>query len=171
MYAFEVYAAAVWGSVVSGREAQTNVHYPAEVDDDYLSVMTDDGLDQARSSLPTEISLAYTLNNLGSISGPVNWLRGWNFVIDLYRVLEHALDGFRKRSPDTDHTKFVADVWKMELPRQSAVLDAMMHKYDSLPMRFRQTLPISMNQKEDLFSFQAANIAATMQVWKQGIRL
>jgi len=165
MYAFEVYAAAVWGSVVSGREAQTNVHYPAEVDDDYLSIMTDEAANQGRSSLSTETSLAYTLNGWGSVNSPVNWLRGWNFAIDLYRVLEHALDGFRKRSPETDHTEFVADVWKMKLPRQSAVLDAMMHKYDSLPVRFRQTLPISMNQKEDLFSFQAANIAATIQVW------
>jgi len=167
MYAFEVYAAAVWGSVVSGREAQNNVHYPAEVDDDYLSITTKEGVSQGRSSLSTETSLAYTLNGWGSVSGPVSWLRGWNFVIDLYRVLEHALDGFRKRSPETDHTKFVADVWKMKLPQQSAVLDAMMHKYDSLPVRFRQTLPISMNQKEDLFSFQAANIAATIQVWER----
>jgi len=40
----------------------------------------------------------------------------------------------------------------------------MMHKYRALPAIFKQTLPISMDPKQDGFSFQAANIAATMEV-------
>jgi len=162
MYVFEVYAAAIWGSVVGPREAQVAVQYPAEVNDEYLSNASEDPSQQMRSASMTEHP--YTGSHWRQTPPPINWLQGWNFATDLYRVLEHALDGFRKRSPDTDHTRFVADVWKMQLPRSSAVLDAIMHKYESLPVRFRQTLPISLNQREDLFSFQAANIAAAIQV-------
>lgn len=164
MYNFEVYAAAIWGSVVSCREAQSNVHYPAEVDDDFLSRAGEEDVNRNRTQSESEMSLAYTLNNMGGVNGPVSWLQGWNFSTDLYRVLEHAIDGFRKRSPTTDHTKFVAEVWKMQLPQQSNVLEAMMHKYHALPPRFKQTLPVSMDQTQDRFSFQAANIAATMEV-------
>lgn len=165
MYMFEVYAAAVWGSVVNAREAQTNVHYPAEVDDDFLTTMSNDTSGtRVRTSSTTEAPVSYTLNNWENGHSTASWLQGWNFAIDLYRVLEHALDAFRKRSPDSDHTKLVADVWRMKLPLQSEVLDNIMHKYENLPVRFRQTLPVSFNQKEDLFSFQAANIAATIQV-------
>jgi len=162
MYVFEVYAAAIWGSVVGPREAQVAVQYPAEVDDEFLSNTSEDSSQQLRSASMTEHP--YTGGHWRQTPPPINWLQGWNFATDLYRVLEHALDGFRKRSPDTDHTRFVADVWKMQLPRSSAVLDAIMHKYEALPVRFRQTLPISLNQREDLFSFQAANIAAAIQV-------
>lgn len=164
MYCFEVYAAAVWGSLVSCREAQSNVHYPAEVDDEYLTRTSDDEVNRARSSTSSEISLAYTMDNWSGAGGPVSWLLGWNFAIDLYRVLEHALDGFRKRSPETDHTKFVAEVWKMKLPQQASVLEAMMHKYAALPARFKQTLPVSLDATQDRYSFQAANIAATMEL-------
>jgi hypothetical protein len=162
MYVFEVYAAAIWGSVVGPREAQVAVQYPAEVDDEYLTNATEDPSQQLRSTSMAEHP--YAGSHWRQTPPPINWLQGWNFATDLYRVLEHALDGFRKRSPDTEHTRFVANVWKMQLPRSSAVLDAIMHKYESLPVRFRQTLPISLNQKEDLFSFQAANIAAAIQV-------
>lgn len=175
MYVFEVYAAAIWGSVVGHREAQVAVQYPAEVDDDFLtSALTDAGVDSSqhlRAAPMTDLSNPYTSSHWRQNPPPINWLQGWNFATDLYRVLEHALDGFRKRSPDTDHTRFVADVWKMQLPRSSAVLDAIMHKYESLPVRFRQTLPISLNQKEDLFSFQAANIAAAIQVSAPNLEL
>jgi hypothetical protein len=167
MYVFEVYAAAVFGSVVGAREAQVNVHYPAEVDDDFLTISNEDTNNRVRtgSSVATSASSYPGRDWPGTASTSVSWLQGWNFATDLFRVLEHALDGFRKRSPDTDHTKFVAEVWKMHLPKQASVLNAIMHKYEALPMRFRQTLPISRDPREDLFSFQAAHIAATIQVY------
>ena len=116
MYNLEVYAAAIWGSVVTAREAQSHVCYPAEVDDEFLS-RADDDSSRRQPQSQSEISLAYTLDHWGRMSGPVSWLQGWNFATDLYRVLEHAIDGFRNRNPSTDHTKFVAEVWEVcDLP-------------------------------------------------------
>ena len=112
MYNFEVYSAAIWGSVVSAREAQSNVHYPTEVDDEFLSRAEED-VGHSQLQTQSEIATAYTLDNWGGMSGPVSWLQGWNFVTDLYRVLEHAIDGFRSRNPSTDHTKFVASLWEV----------------------------------------------------------
>lgn len=81
----------------------------------------------------------------------------------MYRVLEHAMDDFHsRRSQDTGPFR-PSELFGQDAPPQSVVLDKVMSMHAQLPLRFKETRNV-LSEAEDRFSFQAANIAATLQV-------
>jgi hypothetical protein len=159
MYSMEVYSSIVWGGVIRCREAQSHVSYPSEVDDEFFS---DAGYNQPDSLMPSFPQQA--------ITNPISWLHGWNFTTDLYRILEHAMDDFHRQSPNNIGSFSPSDLFGRQIPQPSVVLDKIMSMHEELPPQFKETKLIPQNgnggpgSPEDKYSFQAANITATLQL-------
>ncbi|KAL4928065.1 putative C6 transcription factor [Aspergillus undulatus] len=154
IYTLDVYSSIVWGGVIRHREAQSNVRYPGEVvKDEFISKHT-------------YASSPHTEQN-GRLSGPGlphDWISGWNFITDMYRILEHAVDSQRRRSPPTNG---ISDVWSLFRPAQTAgtwLMDHVLSMYSALPPQFRETRPVTGDLAHDIFGFQSANIQATLQL-------
>lgn len=159
MYALEVYSSIVWGSIIRCRESQCSVSYPSEVDDEFFSDQT--GYHPQNALQPS------TYNNQAGIVNPISWLHGWNFTTKLYRILEHAMDDFYRRRLQTSRPFSLGDLFGREISHRSVVLDKVMEMHEQLPARFKETKLMPQNGKgglEDKFSFQAANITATLQL-------
>ncbi|KUJ10337.1 uncharacterized protein LY89DRAFT_689616 [Mollisia scopiformis] len=153
MYTLEVYSSIVWGNIIRCREAQSHVQYPSEIDDEFF---TDAGYHPPNSLVPSPQVAGNT----------ICWLHGLNFCTELYRILEHAMDDFHRRRPVRNQFSPPA-LFNRETPQQSDVLNKVMSMYEELPPRFKETrLNLSHGQGglEDKFSFQAANITATLQL-------
>jgi hypothetical protein len=94
-----------------------------------------------------------------SVDG-VDWLVGWNFTTDLYRILEHDLSRLRSRSSkfaNLDRPPTIA--WgAFSVSSQDFVNDL----YSALPAVFKQLQPATGDPSRDIYGFQAANIQATM---------
>ncbi|KAF4241308.1 hypothetical protein CNMCM6457_006411 [Aspergillus fumigatiaffinis] len=151
IYTLDVYSSIVWGGVIRYREAQSNVQYPSEEDDDFIPDML---------SVPGAPNGAY-----GGKGQPSQWMRGWNFTTDLYRILEHAVDCQRWRSPSNTDGK--TGVWSLFRPAPmaaSSVMDHVLSMYSSLPAQFRETPPVTGDPAQDIVGFQSANIQATLQL-------
>jgi hypothetical protein len=161
MYALEIYSSIVWGGIIRCRESQCNVSYPSEVNDEFFS-------DQTGYHPPNSLnSLSSSYNNQAGIVNPISWLHGLNFATELYRILEHAMDDFHRRRPHTTGSFSPSDLFGRETPHQSIILNKVMAMHEQLPARFKETKLIAENGKgglEDKFSFQAANITATLQL-------
>ena len=102
-----------------------------------------------------------------AIINPISWLYGWNFTADLYRILEHAMDDFHRQRPSNISAFSLSDLFTRGALHQSVVHDKVMSMRAELPPRFKETKPIAQNGRrglEDKFSFQAANITATLQL-------
>lgn len=95
-----------------------------------------------------------------------SWLHGWNFTTELYRILEHAMDDFHRRRPQNIGPLSPSDLFVRDAPSQSVVLEKVMSMHAELPDRFKETRTVVSDMIEDRFSFQAANIAAMLQVWQ-----
>ena len=96
---------------------------------------------------------------------PKSWLCGWNFTTDLYRVLEHAVDHFRTRRTRMQQKSFLHNIFEIDdSVSQAHVRDRVMDMYKNLPPQFKSTQPVTQDPKQDRFGFQAANIAATVQL-------
>ncbi|GFF52369.1 transcriptional activator protein acu-15 [Aspergillus udagawae] len=156
IYTLDVYSSIVWGGVIRYREAQSNVQYPSDEDDDSIPNML---------SVQADISDAY--DGKGQRS---QWMRGWNFTTDLYRLLEHAVDCQRRRSPSNTDGK--TGVWSLFRPAPmsaSLVMDHVLSMYSSLPAQFRETLPVTGDPAQDIVGFQSANIQATLQLLRMAL--
>jgi hypothetical protein len=156
MYTLEVYSSIVWGSIIRCRESQSHVSYPSEVDDEFFSESGYHPPNVLISSFPSQ-----------AITNPISWLHGWNFANELYRILEHAMDDFHRRRPSNIDPFSPSDLFRRDAPHQSVVLDKVMSMHAELPPRFKETKLIPQNGKgglEDKFSFQVANITATLQL-------
>jgi hypothetical protein len=95
---------------------------------------------------------------------PVSWMHGWNFTTDLYRILEHVVDGTRRRFSSANGT---TEVWSLFSPvfmSEPTVMERVLSMYAALPPQFRETPPITGDMSKDLFGFQSANIQATLQL-------
>ena len=154
MYSLEVYSSIVWGSVIRCRESQSHVPYPSEIDDEFFS---DAGYNQPNfpvAPFPTQ----------QGITNPDSWLHGWNFTTELYRILEHAMDDFHRRRPsDTSAPSLASHLFGRDMPND--VLNRIMSMHAQLPQKFKIAPAESdKNGLEDRSSFQAANIAATLQL-------
>lgn len=159
MYTLEVYASIIWGGVIRCREAQSRVCYPSEVDDDFFS---ESGFDILLPAVRTG-QKNVAISSSSPIRDRSSWLHGWNFTTDMYRVLEHAMDDFHsRRSQDTGPFR-PSELFGQDAPPQSVVLDKVMSMHAQLPLRFKETRNV-LSEAEDRFSFQAANIAATLQL-------
>lgn len=160
IYTLDIYMSIVWGGVVRGREQQFKVSYPIEVDDEFIT--------DTSTTAPSQTG-AGALTNPGGDSGP-NWLYGWNFTTDLYRILEHALARFREsKSNRSRQTSFLHEIFFRHRAENSitvaSVRDNVMQMYLALPECFKQ-IPrdTTFDPRKDLFGFQAANITATVQL-------
>ncbi|ORX35538.1 fungal-specific transcription factor domain-domain-containing protein [Kockovaella imperatae] len=151
-YQLDVYLAVTFGSAVRHREAQFNVRYPTEVvDDEDISA---DGV-VVRTDQPS-------------------FLRGWNFVVDLYRILEHVNDRVRDQRPlaPTDPEFAVSTLFAKDshqTPSTGDIFDMIQRLYDALPNAFKETKEMIGDPKADRFAFQAANIVISMTTVKMAL--
>lgn len=158
-YTLEVHCSIVWGGVIRCREEQSRIAFPSEVDDEFI---TDEGFTSkalGRKASPSTLRMAPD-----SATDPSCWLHGWNFTTEMYRILEHAMNDFARRKPHNVGSFSPSDLFLKETPMQNTVLDKAMSMHAKLPSRFRETRDVASNMSEDTFSFQAANIAATLQL-------
>ncbi|KAL4781657.1 fungal-specific transcription factor domain-containing protein [Aspergillus varians] len=154
IYTLDVYSSIVWGGVIRHREAQSNVRYPGDLRDDFL-LMNKPGVS------PSHAEQNGRLAGLGPLD---DWICGWNFTTDMYRILEHAVDSQRRRAPPNNG---VTDVWSLFGPAQMAgswLMDHVQAMYSALPPQFRETRPVTGDLVHDIFGFQSANIQATLQL-------
>lgn len=147
MYTLEVFSSVVWGTMVRCRESQCLVNYPSEVEDELFS------------------DAGYPPTTQQIITNPSSWLHGWNFTTELYRILEHAVDEYHRRRPNTIRPISAASLFARDCPGQNVVMSKVMEMYNALPQRFKGAKPIpetGPDGLEDKLSFQAANITATL---------
>lgn len=154
MYTLEVYSSIVWSSIIRCREAQSQVQYPSEVDDELFS---DNGYTHPNS---------YNAYQGQAITDSKCWLHGWNFTTELYRILEHAIDDMHRRRRSSAGLSTPADLFVREIPHQNSLLNKVMSMHSDLPATFKEPKSIENSEAglEDRFSFQAANITATLQL-------
>jgi len=143
-YCLDVFNSIIGGSVIRNREAFSNVGYPAELMDETLLH-----------------SRGY---NTAGQEEVVNWMMGFNFVTDLYRLLEHARDHIQARRAPPGRTPFARNPFVAAEPSHLAILEMIMSAYMTLPGCLRNIHQPTNNLCEDIYSFQAANIAATLQL-------
>ncbi|TVY36125.1 hypothetical protein LSUB1_G005350 [Lachnellula subtilissima] len=156
VYQLDVYASTTWKSVIRCREAQSHVFYPSEINDEFFS-------DAGYQGLNTPVQ-GYNLPR--TISNPSCWLYGWNFTTELYRVLEHAMDDLHRRRSAPIGSFSPIDLFGRDTTQHSVVLSKVMYVYDHLPQKFKEAkLPTKGKpDKDEIYSFQAANITATLQL-------
>ncbi|KAJ5226130.1 hypothetical protein N7468_007355 [Penicillium chermesinum] len=159
IYTLDIYSTIVWGGVIRHREAHSLVRYPSEVDDEFITP-------HGYGIPPTSPESSAPSQGEGHMVSrqPVTWMHGWNFTTDLYRVLEHVVDGTRRRFSSANGTQ---EVWSLFSPAsmsEPAVMERVRSMYAALPPRFRETPPITGDISRDLFGFQSANIQATLQL-------
>lgn len=143
-YTLDIFSSIIWGGFAKSREACFNVCYPTENDDDAFSDRV----------TPTSVH---------SQKCP-SWIKGWNFITDLYRILEHTVNRLgHLRNPIRRMPSVQAHVEQGNHP-QPSVLNNIMTIYEQLPPVFKATHPLTGNLQSDLFGFQAANIAASLQL-------
>ncbi|KAJ5168624.1 uncharacterized protein N7482_004218 [Penicillium canariense] len=158
IYTLDVYSASVWGGIIRYREAHSLVRYPSEVDDEFI---TRNGY-----SIPPVSEESSTFSHSSPVGSrqPVSWIHGWNFTTDLYRILEHLVDGTRRRCSPANG---ITEVWSLFSPAsisEPAVMERVLSMYAALPPQFRETPPTTGDMSKDLFGFQSANIQATLQL-------
>lgn len=142
MYNLDVLAAVVFNGIMKFQETSANVRYPTEIDDGEIT---------ATACVPCPEG---------------NWLRGWNFVTDLYRVLEHTIKSVRRNHQHHRNDRItVTHIFGFGRFNDIAVAEGVWTLYRQLPERFRNfATPVTGDTLQDLYGFQAANIQATYQL-------
>lgn len=97
------------------------------------------------------------------------WLSGWNFITDLYRVLEHALARFRGHHNRNRHRRrrgsLLRDIFEdHSTATEESVRENVMQMYLNLPSCFKETPEMKYDAKKDRFGYQAANATASLQL-------
>jgi hypothetical protein len=142
-YTLEVFTAIVWNCFIRTQEVHLNVRYPNEYDDGTI----------ASTKLATPPG-----------QHRVSWLVGWNFTIDLYRVLEHVVNKSRAKRFSHDDRRSVDSLVFGDAFSEKSVMATMLNMYYALPPQFKATPPMTGDQTQDIYAFQAANIQATLQL-------
>lgn len=137
------------------RESQCKVLYPSEVDDEFFS---DKGFENR------QVEFNSNTNSVLLHADSSSWLHGWNFTTEMYRILEHAMNYFRRGRPETVGPFSPSNLFRRDAPPQSAVLDKVMSMHAELPSVFKEAREDTAGTIDDIFNFQAANIAATLQL-------
>ena len=150
----------VWGGIIRSREQLSNVAYPMELDDEFI----EDGSAPQADQSPASVSSSSTRRALTVQSDC--WLSGWNFITDLYRVLEHALTRFRYHSNRSRRQSFLHEIFedKFTSVTEASVRNSVLQMYLNLPACFKETPEVTYNVKKDRFGFQAANITGSLQL-------
>ncbi|KAK8200339.1 hypothetical protein HDK77DRAFT_225608 [Phyllosticta capitalensis] len=139
-YTLDVYSAIVWNGQLHSREAHVHVGYPTEADDDHLE------------EAPV------------GLQDPQCWMHGWNFTIDIYRVMEHATNRLRSHRNVNMSLRPVQTFFTPESFSAAGLLQSVFEMCNQLPPAFKEIRPITGDQKKDIFGFQAANAQATVQL-------
>ncbi|KAI5203594.1 hypothetical protein E4T39_04094 [Aureobasidium subglaciale] len=142
-YILEVFTAVVWNCFTRTQEIHLNVRYPNESD---------------------EGTIASTAIEAPPGHHRVSWLKGWNFTIDLYRVLEHVLNKARAKRFNHDDRRSVDHLVFGDGFSEKSVMGSMLNMYYDLPPQFKATPPMTGDPTVDIYAFQAANIQATLQL-------
>ncbi|KAI8286411.1 hypothetical protein K4K60_000435 [Colletotrichum sp. SAR11_57] len=152
MYRLEVHSALIQGHVIRCPELQCGVAYPVHVG---LSGVLD----------PTGATVGQTRgHSKPEIFFPGSWLTGWNYITDLYRMLEHVIVRMRKQRVQAVHTDRHDNDMDILLPSIQEMLDNVLNRKLQLPLYASQAFPSSNNREENLCGFQVANIACTYQL-------
>lgn len=121
------------------RAAQCCVRYPAEVYDD--GHITD-----SQIRLPD--------------NSAVSFIRGWNFVTDLYRILEHVTEFQRtKEANQTLPGRHLGELFSsMDMshikPIRQDVLATMNRLFEELPTELKSARPMTGDVVQDRYGFQ-----------------
>ncbi|TKA27513.1 hypothetical protein B0A50_04343 [Salinomyces thailandicus] len=159
IYTLDIFTSIVWGGVIRSREYQSNVSYPSEVDDD----MFDDSGFASTDIAPSILGTSPGTGQPNALN--ISWLAGRNFVIDLYRVMEHVLMRLPARRSRAPRQTLIDNVLQVsDSLSQEAVLDSVVQMYADLPQCFKATNPMTSKPRMDRFGFQAADIIATVQL-------
>ncbi|KAH6689740.1 hypothetical protein F5X68DRAFT_74473 [Plectosphaerella plurivora] len=144
MYRLEVHSALIMGHSVRCPEMQAAVAYPA-ISDDMVDALT---------------------GSLGSLSGiPFGgWLVGWNYITDLYRVLEHVIVQFRARKLSSVNRGSLYIGFESLAPPVDEILSRVLAQRDALPSYLAIAPPPSADLESNMCGFQVANIACTIQL-------
>lgn len=142
-YCLDVSASAIWNGFMRSQEVHTGVRYPGEVLGD-----KDDPMYHSRSSnLP-------------------GWVVGWQFSIDLHRVMEHMLNKSRARQfqhfdrRSVDHLVFGDNFSDVDVMQTTLAL------YHNLPSVLKETPQLTGDASLDIYGYQAASIQATLQLMR-----
>lgn len=145
--------------MIRSREGQADVSYPTEIDDEHFD---DAGLS---SNLPISPPVIGPSPNSTMRVPNTSWLCGWNFTTDLYRILEHAICHFHMKQASMQKRNFLHDIFGVrDTASQASVLGNVIEMYSNLPQCFKETPPVTHDLTADRFGFQAANLAATIQL-------
>jgi hypothetical protein len=91
-----------------------------------------------------------------------SFLTGWNFSIDLYKVIEHLVDRSRVKKVQSDKTSIsfldtMIDQNRHETSARS-LLEMMEGLHDQLPPIFKTVRPMSGDVEADCFGFQGKSL-------------
>ena len=135
MYRLEVHSACVMGHMIRSQSSQLMVAYPT------------------REDIEGEADIATT--------SAEHWITGWNFITDLYQVLEHTLLQYRfKRS--TSQASRVFPILGTSLVAD--VLAEVSDMQERLPAQFQKTIDRPKDANQIRCNFQVANRVCTAQV-------
>lgn len=129
IYTLDIYSSIVWDGCIHFQEGHAKVEYPTGKTHEHDSAT--DGTD---------------------------WMVGWNFTTDLYRILEHNLSRLRSRSSRFNLLDDSTTRGSFSVASQDRVTEL----YSTLPPIFKQLQPATGDPTRDIYGFQAANIQATM---------
>ncbi|KAJ5759430.1 hypothetical protein N7520_006586 [Penicillium odoratum] len=158
IYTLDIYSTIVWGGVIRYREAHSLVRYPSEVDDEFITQHGYGTPSVFQESAPRQGEVPIVSRQ------PVSWMHGWNFTTDLYRILEHVVDGTRRKLSSANGTQEVWSLFSPAYMSEPTVMERVLSMYAALPPHFRETPPTTGDESHDLFGFQSANIQATLQL-------
>ncbi len=97
-----------------------------------------------------------------SCANECDWLVGWNFTTDLYRILEHDVSKLRSLSSRFN----LGGAGKTSAPSGSPSQTLIAELYAALPPIFKHFQPATGDPAKNIYGFQAANIQATMALQK-----
>ena len=159
IYTLDVFTSIVWGGVIRSRDYQSSVSYPTEVEDD----MFDDSGFASTTFAPSMMIISPS--KWRSNTHNINWMAGRNFVIDLYRVMEHTVMRLSIRTSRAQGQTLIDEVTQAEASlSQDAVLHSVMQIYTNLPQCLKETNPVTSKPRLDRLGFQAADIIASVQL-------
>lgn len=146
MYNLDIFSTVVFGSMMRVQETHANVSYPSEANDEDLTAGKTPSVDEH------------------------HWLRGQNFITDLYRILEHTIHRVHRMKPDRSDKLSVARLLVCDGVGDADVMEYVLGQYHRLHPRFKDFgRDLTGDRKNDYYGFMAANIQFTLQLVRMAL--